>query len=164
MKLESSDTRICSAHFEGVKKEYFWQLPSIFPWSKPCKEKKLPARRGLDFNDVLSETHLTSSAEFKFEAVEVGAVKDITETVESGTPSLESNKVLSTEFHCTASKETQADTHGGKCKEHKEMEEQIKILQEKISALTIEVHKREFCIKRFQNDIMSEHLFLYWIS
>ena len=32
------------------------------------------------------------------------------------------------------------------------MEEQIKILQEKISALKIEVHKREFCIKRFQND------------
>lgn len=75
MKLDSSDTRICSAHFEGVKKKYFWQLPSIFPWSKPCKERKLPARRGLDFNDVLSETHLTSSAEFKFEAVEVGAVK-----------------------------------------------------------------------------------------
>ena len=32
------------------------------------------------------------------------------------------------------------------------MEEQIKILQEKISALKIEVHKREFCIERFQND------------
>ena len=131
LKLESSDTRICSAHFEGGKKKYFWQLPSIFPWSKPCKERKLPARRGLDFNDFLSETHLTASAEFKFEAVEVGVVKDITETVESGTPSLESNKVLSTEFNCTASKETQTDTNGDKCKEQKEMEEQIKILQEK---------------------------------
>ena len=32
------------------------------------------------------------------------------------------------------------------------MEEQIKLLQEKISALKIEVHKREFCIKSFQND------------
>ena len=32
------------------------------------------------------------------------------------------------------------------------MEEQIKILQEKISALKVEVHKRELSIKRFQND------------
>ena len=37
LKLESSHTRICSAHFEGGKKKYYWQLPSIFPWSKPSK-------------------------------------------------------------------------------------------------------------------------------
>lgn len=57
-------------------------MPSIFSWSKPCKERKLPTRRGLGFNDVLPETHLAVSAEFEFEAVEVGVVKDITETVE----------------------------------------------------------------------------------
>ena len=32
------------------------------------------------------------------------------------------------------------------------MEEQVKILQEKISALKVEVHKRELSIKRFEND------------
>ena len=58
LKLESSHTRICSEHFEGGKKSYSWQLPSIFPWSKPCKERKLPTRRGLGFNYVLLETHL----------------------------------------------------------------------------------------------------------
>ena len=81
MKLESSHTRICSAHFEGGKKKYSWQLPSIFPWSKPCKERKLPTRRALGFNDVLSETDLAVGAEFEFEAVEAGVVKDNQETV-----------------------------------------------------------------------------------
>ena len=65
---------------------------------------------------------------------------------------MEANNVLSAEFKCTASEETQTDTNGDKGKEQKEMEERIKILQEKISALKIEVHKRELCIKRFQND------------
>ena len=152
MKLESSHTRICSAHFEGGKKKYSWQLPSIFPWTKPCKERKLPTRRGLGCNDVMSETDLAVGAEFEFEAVEADVVKDSTETVESETLSVEANNVLSAEFICTMSQETQTDTNGDKCKEQKEMEEQIKILQEKISALKIEVHKREFCIKRFQND------------
>ena len=147
-----SHTRICSEHFEGGKKSYSWQLPSIFPWSKPCKERKLPTRRGLGFNDVLLETHLAVGAELEFEAVVVGVVKDITETVESETPSVEANDVLSAEFNCTVSQEIQTDTNGDKCKEQKEMEEQIKIIQEKISALKIEVHKREFSIKRFQND------------
>lgn len=161
MKLESSDPRhILKEVRRNISGNYRLSLRGV----NPVKKGNYLQGGGLVFNDVLWETHLTSSAEFKFEAVEVGAVKDITETVESGTASLESNKVLSTEFDFTASKETQTDTHGGKCKEHKEMEEQIKILQEKIIALTIEVHKREFCIKRFQNDIMSEHLFLYWIS
>ena len=79
----------------------------------------------------MSETHPPTGAEFKFEAVEAGVVKDITETVESGAPSVEANNVLSTEFNCTASQETQTDTNGDKRKEQKEMEEQIEILQEK---------------------------------
>nr|XP_058955543.1 uncharacterized protein LOC131782824 [Pocillopora verrucosa] len=152
LKLESSHTRICSAHFEGGKKKYSWQLPSIFPWSKPCKERKLPTRRALGFNDVLSETDLAVGAEFEFEAVEAGVVKDNQETVESETLSVEANNVLSAEVNCAKSQETQTDTNEDKCEEQKEMEEQIKILQEKISALKIEVHKREFCIKRFQSD------------
>ena len=127
-------------------------MPSIFPWSKPCKERKLPTRRALGFNDVLSETDLAVGAEFEFEAVEAGEVKDNQETVESETLSVEANNVLSAEVNCAKSQETQTDTNEDKCEEQKEMEEQIKILQEKISALKIEVHKREFCIKRFQND------------
>ena len=79
----------------------------------------------------MSETHLAVGAEFEFEAVEVGVVRDITETVESETPSVEANNFLSAEFNCTASQETQTDTNGDKCKEKKEMEEQIKILREK---------------------------------
>ena len=79
----------------------------------------------------MSETHPPAGAEFKIEAVEAGVVKDITETVESGTPSVEANNVLSAEFNYTASQETQTDTNGDKCKEQKEMEGQIKILQEK---------------------------------
>jgi len=153
LKLESSHTRICSAHFEGGKKKYSRQLPSIFPSSKPCKERKLRTRRRLGFNDVLSETHLAVGADFELEAVEVGVVRDITETVESETPSVEANNVLSAEFNCAVSQETQTDRNGDKCKEQKEMEEHIKNkLQEKISALKIEVHRQQYCIKRFQND------------
>ena len=111
LKLESSHTRICSAHFEGGKKKYSWQLPSIFPWSKPCKERKLPTRRRLGFNDFLSETDLAVGAEFEFEAVEAGVVKDNQETVESETPSVEANNVLSAEVNCAKSQETQTDTN-----------------------------------------------------
>ena len=81
-------------------------MPSIFSWSKPCKERKLSTRKGLGFNDVLPETHLAVGAEFEFEAVEVGVVRDITETVESETPLVEANNVLSAEFNCTVSQET----------------------------------------------------------
>ena len=35
------------AHFEGRKKKYSWQLWAIFPWSKSCKERKLPTRTKL---------------------------------------------------------------------------------------------------------------------
>ena len=101
---------------------------------------------------TMSETDLAVGAEFEFEAVEAGVVKDNQETVESETLSVEANNVLSAEVNCVKSQETQTDTNEDKCEEQKEMEEQIKILQEKISALKIEVHKREFCIKRFQND------------
>lgn len=60
---------------------------SIFPWSKPCEERKLPVKRGLDFNDILSETNLAASAESaksEFEAVEVRVLEDNAETIEFG--------------------------------------------------------------------------------
>lgn len=96
----------------------------------------------------MSKTDLAVGAEFEFEAVEAGAVKDNQEKIESKTPSVEANNILSAEVNWAKSQETQTDTNEGKCEKQKEMEEQIKVL----SALKIEVHKREFCIKRFQND------------
>ena len=44
---------------------------------------------------------------------------------------MKANNVLSTEFNRTAFQEAQTDTNGDKCKEQREMEEPIKILQEK---------------------------------
>ena len=79
---------------------------SIFPWSKPCKDRKLPKWRGLGFNNVLSQTHITAVAELKFEALEVGVEKAIIQP-------------------------DQTDTNGDKSQEQKEVEEQIKKLQEK---------------------------------
>ena len=58
-------------------------------------------------------------------------MKDNQETVESETPSVEANNVLFAEVNCAKSQEIQTDTNEDKCEEQKEMEEQIKILQEK---------------------------------
>ena len=93
-KLESSHTRICSAHFEGGEKKYRRQLPSIFPWSKPCKVRKPPTRRRLDLNDVLSTSNLGDLGDLSpcvESEVEVGAVEEVTETFES--EALESDNV-----------------------------------------------------------------------
>lgn len=73
LKLESSHTRICSAHFEGGEKKYRRQLPSIFPWSKPCKVRKPPTRRRLDLNNVLSTSNLGDLGPCVESEVEVGA-------------------------------------------------------------------------------------------
>ena len=54
------------------------------PGVNPVKKGNYLQRGGL-VNDVLSETDLAVGAEFKFEAVEAGVVKDIKETVESET-------------------------------------------------------------------------------
>ena len=80
--LSKGHSRICPTYFDGgkYKKNYRRQLPSIFPWSKPCEERKL-----LDFNDILSETNLAASAESvksEFEAVEVRVLEDNAETIE----------------------------------------------------------------------------------
>ena len=78
MKLESSHTRICSAHFEEVRRN----IPGV----NRVKKGNYLDGGGL-VNDVLSETDLAVDAEFEFEAVEAGVVKDITcrESVESET-------------------------------------------------------------------------------
>ena len=65
---------------------------------------------------------------------------------------MEADNVLSAEFNCNGRQEAQRDTSRDNRKEQKDMEEPIKTLQEQISALKFEVHKREFCIKRFEND------------
>ena len=85
--LSQGHSRICPTYFDGgkYKKKYRRQLPSIFPWSKPCEERKLPVKRGLDFNDILSETNLAATAESaksEFEAVEVRVLEDNAETIE----------------------------------------------------------------------------------
>lgn len=150
LKLESSHTRICSAHFEGGEKKYRRQLPSIFPWSKPCKVRKPPTRRRLDLNDVLSTSNLGDLGDLGpcvESEVEVGAVEEVTETFES--EALESDNVSFNEDNRTECKETQTHESGDP---KKDMEEQLKYLQEKVSALRIEVQKREFSINRFRND------------
>ena len=70
LKLESSHTRICSAHFEEVRRN----IPGV----NPVKKGNYLEGGGL-VNDVLSETDLAVGAEFEFEAVEAGLVKDITD-------------------------------------------------------------------------------------
>ena len=72
-------------------------------------------------NDVLPETDLAVGAEFEFEAVEPGVVKDITDCgVRDTVPSVEANNVLSAKFNRTAPQEAQTDTNGDKCKEQKD--------------------------------------------
>lgn len=63
---------------------------------------------------------------------------------------MEANNVLSAEFNCTVSHETQRDTNRDERKEQKEMEEQIKILQEKTSALKIQFTSESSVSKGFK--------------
>ena len=65
----------------------------------------------------MSETDLAVGSELEFEVVQACVVKGYTETVESETPSVEANNVLSAEFNCTVSQETQTDTNGDERKE-----------------------------------------------
>ena len=45
LKVQSDNTRICSAHFEGGEKMSRSHLPSIFPWSKKrCQRRALSSR------------------------------------------------------------------------------------------------------------------------
>ena len=95
----------------------------------------------------MSETDLAVGAEFEFEA---GVVKDNQETIESETPSVEANNILSAEVNCAKSQETQTDTNERKCEEQKEMEEQIKILQEKSVPLRLRFTSESSVSKGFK--------------
>ena len=71
LKVESSHTWICSAHFDGGK-NIAGNYRLSFHGVNPVKKRKLPPRSRLGLNNVMSETHLAAGAKFKFEAVEVG--------------------------------------------------------------------------------------------
>ena len=75
LKLQSSHTRICSAHFDGGKKRNRHHLPSIFPWSKPVNLRKPPVRRRLD---VASASTQSST----FDYMEVKTVEAATVVIE----------------------------------------------------------------------------------
>ena len=45
LKIDSDNTRICSEHFDGGKKTSRQQLPSLFPWTKAKKERRLLYRK-----------------------------------------------------------------------------------------------------------------------
>ena len=44
LKVQSDNTRICSAHFEGGEKMSRSHLPSIFPWSKKRSQRRALSR------------------------------------------------------------------------------------------------------------------------
>ena len=41
LNLNSDSTRICSAHWDGGEKRSRTHLPSIFPWSKKTRERRI---------------------------------------------------------------------------------------------------------------------------
>lgn len=68
LKLDSQQTRICAAHFEGGKKLSRSHLPTIFPWNKQPSQRRvlkrlfpqkenIPAKKNKQntFNDPLNE-------------------------------------------------------------------------------------------------------------
>ncbi|XP_015757044.1 PREDICTED: uncharacterized protein LOC107336483 [Acropora digitifera] len=44
LKVKSDNTRICEQHFEGGIKKSRYDLPSIFPWSKPASTRRVLKR------------------------------------------------------------------------------------------------------------------------
>ena len=44
LKVKSDNTRICEQHFEGGIKNSRYDLPSIFPWSKPASTRRVLKR------------------------------------------------------------------------------------------------------------------------
>ena len=141
MKLESSHTRICSAHFEEVRRN----IPGVHP----VKKGNYLDGGGL-VNDVLSETDLAVGAEFEFEAVEAGVVKDITDCrVRNTYRQWKLTTFSPLNLTVTGAKKLKQIQMGTNVKSRKRWRSQLKYSKKKISALKFEVHKREFCIKRF---------------
>lgn len=68
LKIESDSTRVCSAHWTGGSKLSRTHLPSIFPWSKKEKERR-----------ILSRTEATANTASKKRKVDVGSSTEIDE-------------------------------------------------------------------------------------
>nr|XP_006825604.1 PREDICTED: THAP domain-containing protein 11-like [Saccoglossus kowalevskii] len=56
LKAESKQTRICSAHFDGGKKQWGSHLPTIFPWTK-LKPSRKPPKECKPLKNELSESN-----------------------------------------------------------------------------------------------------------
>ena len=76
LKLQSSHTRICSAHFDGGKKRNSHHLPSIFPWSKPVNLRKPPVRRRLDVASASTQSSTFDYTEVKTVEAATVAIED----------------------------------------------------------------------------------------
>ena len=152
LKLRSSHTRICSAHFDGGKKRNRHHLPSIFPWSKPVNLRKPPVRRRLD---VASASTQSSTFDY-MEVKTVEAATVVIEDTDVGFSPSESVSIFSDETTCTESKEKQTcettTQYKAGAETVKENETYVKSLEERVSALRTEIQNQEFSIKRFQND------------
>lgn len=68
LKIESDSTRVCSAHWTGGTKLSRTHLPSIFPWSKREKERR-----------ILSRTESTTNTASKKRKVDFGSSTEIDE-------------------------------------------------------------------------------------
>lgn len=158
LKLRSSHTRICSAHFEGEKKKHPRHLPSIFPCSKQLKVRKPPIRRKFNLKDVSTPSHLSSAVESETEVE--GAVEENTlNSIEVGELKFDAFPNTS-EIIRTKSQDTQTAESGALCKGPKD---KIKCLQEQISSLKTEVQQRDFSINRFRYDDDSISFYIHWI-
>ena len=146
MKLESSHTRIiCSAHFEEVRRN----IPGVNPVKKGNY-----LEGGRLVKDVLSETDLAVGAEFEFEAVEAGVVtkrhhRQRVCRVRNTYRQWKLTTFCPLNLTVPRSKKLKQIQMGTNVKGRKRWRSQLKYSKKNISALNIEVHKREFCIKRF---------------
>ena len=51
LKLSSSSTRICGAHFPGNQRAFREQLPSIFPWTKDVVPQRVIVKHDLPLHE-----------------------------------------------------------------------------------------------------------------
>ena len=98
-------------------------------------------------NDVLPETDLAVGAEFKFEAVEAGVVKYITETSSPRhVPSVEANNALSAAFNrVPRPKKLKQIQTGTNVKSRKRWRSQFKLSKKKYSDREVACVQILFC-------------------
>ena len=59
LKIDCDNTRICSEHFDGGKKTSRQQLPSLFPWTKAKKGRRLLYRKSSVQQEVQERSEAT---------------------------------------------------------------------------------------------------------